>query len=106
MGMIGTFHIINCITIKRVLNIFLLFSLFFFLSDYNEQESNKRFQDCLDDIDGIRVDGYVVFKSKDENVVLPYPKEEKISKGMSFHHGKFIMKLREKVIKSNRYRTN
>jgi squalene monooxygenase len=52
--------------------------------------------DCIDGIDGIRVDGYAVFKSDGDRVVLPYP-DAKFKKGISFHHGKFIMKLREKA---------
>lgn len=57
-------------------------------------------EDCTQDIDGIRVDGYAVFKSDGNRVVLPYP-EKKFKTGVSFHHGKFIMKLREKA-KSSR----
>ncbi|KAJ3367353.1 Squalene epoxidase [Kappamyces sp. JEL0680] len=53
--------------------------------------------DCLDGIDGIRVGGYAVFKAEDDQVVLPYPQDGKICHGVAFHHGKFIMKLREKA---------
>ena len=53
---------------------------------------------CLEGIDGIRVDGYAVFY-KGEKVKLPYPEDpqtgDKMAKGKSFHHGRFIRRLRE-----------
>ncbi|KAJ3101771.1 Squalene epoxidase [Phlyctochytrium planicorne] len=50
--------------------------------------------DCIEDIDAIEVRGYAVFNGKEE-VYLPYPKTSKFpSTGASFHHGRFIMKLR------------
>jgi squalene monooxygenase len=51
--------------------------------------------DCVEGIDGITVNGYVVFKNG-EQVLLPYP----TGTGKSFHHGRFIMKLRQ-ACKSN-----
>lgn len=56
-------------------------------------------EDCLEDIDGIRVDGYVVyFQGKPAHV--PYTKDPRFGtqfKGKSFHHGKFVSKLRERA---------
>lgn len=53
--------------------------------------------DCLDGIDAIEVDGYnVIFHGTE--VAIPYPADKKTGnkpKGRSFHHGRFIMKLRE-----------
>ncbi|KAI8913269.1 squalene epoxidase-domain-containing protein [Gorgonomyces haynaldii] len=56
-------------------------------------------EDCIKDIDGIRVDGYAVFQ-REREVVLPYPNPE-LNKGISFHHGKFIMQLRRKARENN-----
>jgi len=77
---------------------------------------------CLEGMDGIDTLGYVVIKSKDESVLLKYPKREgddlvveKLQEsdsddtksegsvdpgngrhwGRSFHHGRFIMNLRK-----------
>jgi squalene monooxygenase len=68
--------------------------------------------DCLEDIDAIKVFGYDVIYHGDE-VTIAYPEnaastatesneEEKKSRpeGRSFHHGRFIQKLRERAIKS------
>jgi squalene monooxygenase len=53
--------------------------------------------ECLDGIDAIPEYGYQVIY-KDENVVIPYVGEnEKGRQGRSFHHGRFIMKLRAAV---------
>jgi squalene monooxygenase len=73
-------------------------------------------RDCLDDIDAITVQGYAVFaESNQKSVHLPYPPrpaddigpvlqgkqsqsgtfESTFEYGKSFHHGRFIMKLRE-----------
>ncbi|KAJ9074749.1 Squalene epoxidase [Entomophthora muscae] len=54
-------------------------------------------ESCLEDIDGIRVDGYAVFY-KNKPVEIPYTLEPETStkyQGRSFHHGKFVSKLRE-----------
>ncbi|KAI9793700.1 MAG: Squalene epoxidase [Peltula sp. TS41687] len=56
-------------------------------------------QDCLEEIDSIRVKGYEVIYYG-EGVHIPYPKREgeKDSarpEGRSFHHGRFIQRLRE-----------
>ncbi|KAI7852981.1 squalene epoxidase-domain-containing protein [Circinella umbellata] len=53
-------------------------------------------EDCIEDIDGIVCEGYAVFHNG-EVVQIPYPVEEETGKqafGKSFHHGKFIQKLR------------
>ena len=51
-------------------------------------------EDCLDGIDAVPVHGYCVAKDG-AAVHIPYPDTYK---GRSFHHGKFIMKLREKAL--------
>ncbi|KAI9497955.1 squalene epoxidase-domain-containing protein [Zychaea mexicana] len=53
-------------------------------------------EDCIEDIDGIPCYGYGVFRNE-EVVHIPYPTDEGTGKqamGKSFHHGKFIQKLR------------
>lgn len=54
-------------------------------------------RDCLEDIDAIRVDGYYVTYFG-QPVTIPYPRQspgEALPEGRSFHHGRFVMKLRE-----------
>ena len=56
-------------------------------------------RDCLEGIDAIKVHGYYVSYYGD-SVNVPYPKdsgstEGKAPEGRSFHHGRFIVKLRE-----------
>lgn len=54
-------------------------------------------RDCLDGIDAIPVKGYYV-AYHGEDVDIPYPKETPSSpppEGRAFHHGRFIMRLRE-----------
>lgn len=64
--------------------------------------------DCLEGIDAVKVHGYDVIYHGDE-VAIPYPENagsapttqnEKKTKpeGRSFHHGRFIQKLRERAI--------
>ncbi|KAJ3123161.1 Squalene epoxidase, partial [Nowakowskiella sp. JEL0407] len=56
--------------------------------------------DTLNDIDGITVNGYAVISSSDD-VVLPYPNiPNQPIQGVSFHHGRFVMKLREAAEKA------
>jgi squalene monooxygenase len=55
--------------------------------------------DCLEGIDAIKVHGYDVIYYGNQ-VQIPYPKDRKsssssASEGRSFHHGRFIMRLRE-----------
>ncbi|KAL0076934.1 squalene epoxidase-domain-containing protein [Phycomyces blakesleeanus] len=53
-------------------------------------------EDCLEDIDGIPCYGYSVFR-EGKMVTIPYPINENTGKqevGRSFHHGRFIQKLR------------
>ena len=53
--------------------------------------------DCLDGIDAIPEYGYQVIY-KDEKVVIPYiGEDERTRQGRSFHHGRFIMRLRAAV---------
>lgn len=57
--------------------------------------------DCLEGIDAIRVFGYECIYHG-ERVTIAYPKgtDGKAPEGRSFHHGKFIMKLREAARKT------
>jgi squalene monooxygenase len=50
--------------------------------------------DALKGMDGIDVYGYSVF-AKDDKVLLTYPDKEK---GISFHHGRFVMNLRSAAL--------
>ena len=62
---------------------------------------------CLEGIDAVRVDGYdVIYYGKEVMIPYPYSADEKAKamqeererqrpKGWSFHHGRFIRKLRE-----------
>lgn len=57
-------------------------------------------RDCIDEIDAIEVKGYYVTYFG-EPVQLEYPKDSPSSPaplGKSFHHGRFVMKLREAAI--------
>ncbi|KAJ1686368.1 hypothetical protein LUZ63_017758 [Rhynchospora breviuscula] len=55
-------------------------------------------QDCVEEIDAQRVLGYALFKDG-QNTKLPYPLEKFHSDvaGRSFHNGRFIQRMREKV---------
>jgi squalene monooxygenase len=53
-------------------------------------------ESCVDGIDAIPVHGYCVFESG-KSVQIPYPGTHE---GRSFHHGRFVMKLREAAIKA------
>lgn len=57
--------------------------------------------DCLEGIDAIKVFGYECIYHG-EPVTIAYPKDVdgKAPEGRSFHHGKFIMKLREAARKT------
>ncbi|RPA83624.1 SE-domain-containing protein [Ascobolus immersus RN42] len=60
-------------------------------------------RDCLDGIDAVPVYGYeVIYHGK--RVHIPYPKkdeeDEKPRQGRSFHHGRFVMKLRDAARKT------
>jgi squalene monooxygenase len=53
--------------------------------------------DCLEGIDAIEVDGYNVIL-RGTQMKIPYPVDKRTGsqpRGRSFHHGRFIMKLRE-----------
>mgnify|MGYP001559687216 FL=1 len=66
--------------------------------------------DCLEGMDSVQVEGYKVFWGKDQ-VAIPYPTEktemgwseggvgigERKQEGRSFHHGRFVQKLRGKA---------
>ncbi|RJE24097.1 squalene [Aspergillus sclerotialis] len=57
-------------------------------------------RDCLEDIDSIRVHGYRV-SYHGNPVNLEYPKDTPSSprpEGRSFHHGRFVMKLRQAAL--------
>ncbi|CAO3699528.1 hypothetical protein G6F70_000071 [Rhizopus microsporus] len=54
-------------------------------------------EDCTEDIDGIACYGYGVYRNG-ESVELPYsidPSSGKQFRGIAFHHGRFIQKLRQ-----------
>ncbi|KZV50022.1 Squalene monooxygenase isoform 1 [Dorcoceras hygrometricum] len=55
-------------------------------------------EDCVGDIDAQRVLGYALYKDG-RNAVLPYPLENFHSdvSGRSFHNGRFVQRMREKV---------
>ena len=61
---------------------------------------------CVEGIDAAIVHGYIVHNTMSgENVPLAYPREEScnaIITGRAFHHGRFVMKLREAALKSER----
>lgn len=64
--------------------------------------------DCLEDIDAVPVEGYQVFYGP-RSVPIPYPHQEAeyvgkgisstsgLVEGRSFHHGRFVQKLRERA---------
>ena len=54
-------------------------------------------ESCLEGIDAIPVKGYCVVKGG-KSVHIPYPGTHE---GRSFHHGRFIMKLREAASRAN-----
>lgn len=57
-------------------------------------------RDCLDEIDAIQVNGYYV-SYFGEPVLIDYPSEDPSSPaplGRSFHHGRFVMKLRQAAL--------
>ncbi|TKA63200.1 hypothetical protein B0A49_08990 [Cryomyces minteri] len=61
-------------------------------------------RDCLEDIDAIKVEGYEVIYYGEE-VRIPYPAaaddtEKKRPQGRSFHHGRFIQRLREAAMRT------
>ena len=57
---------------------------------------------CVENIDAATLDGYVVhYMLSGENVVLNYPKREvdnSLHTGRTFHHGRFVMKLRASAL--------
>ncbi|TPX23593.1 Squalene epoxidase [Coccidioides immitis] len=51
---------------------------------------------CLEDIDAVKVLGYnVIYHGAPVRIDFPMDSNEKLFEGRSFHHGRFIMKLRE-----------
>ncbi|KAJ9639394.1 Squalene epoxidase [Coniosporium tulheliwenetii] len=63
-------------------------------------------RDCLEGIDAIRVEGYEVIYYGEE-VRIPYPEnadgvesEKRRPEGRSFHHGRFIQKLRAAAVRT------
>ncbi|KAI9199530.1 squalene epoxidase-domain-containing protein [Polychytrium aggregatum] len=52
-------------------------------------------EDCIEGIDGVDVQGYVVVDGK-RQIRINYPASEgRLASGKSFHHGKFVAKLRD-----------
>lgn len=61
--------------------------------------------ECVEGIDGIPCYGYGVIR-QGETVEIPYPVDsetEKQAVGKSFHHGRFIQKLREAASSTEKY---
>jgi squalene monooxygenase len=56
---------------------------------------NLGLESCLEGIDAVPAYGYCVIDEDGRTVHIPYPNNEE---GRSFHHGRFIMKLREAAI--------
>ena len=59
--------------------------------------------DCLEGIDAVKVKGYNVIYYKEE-VEIPYPADKdcpsgKRPEGRSFHHGRFVQRLREAAMR-------
>lgn len=64
-----------------------------------------RILDCLEGIDAVPSFGYGVIRG-DEEVHIPYPVDPttgKPSQGRSFHHGRFIQKLRAAAMQTPKY---
>ncbi|CAO3581288.1 unnamed protein product [Absidia cylindrospora] len=63
-------------------------------------------EDCTKDIDGIPCYGYCIFRDG-EYIHVPYPNksisdhQQKKATGISFHHGRFIQKLRQQARNTN-----
>ena len=56
-------------------------------------------RDCLEDIDAIRVQGYyITFNGEDVHIPYPHKNEEDQHEGRSFHHGRLIMRLRQRAM--------
>lgn len=51
---------------------------------------------CIENIDAIKVSGYLLVESGD-SVRIPYPKNKE---GRSFHHGRFVMGLRRVAVQN------
>lgn len=80
---------------------FFFFVKFFFVFGYDDSTfcclDVCAYTDCVEGIDAIPEKGYLVYYG-DHMVQLDYPQEPGTNeprKGVSFHHGRFIMKLRE-----------
>jgi squalene monooxygenase len=52
-------------------------------------------ENCLEEIDGQKANGYYVFTSPTDFVPLPFPGQ---NEGKSFHHGRFVMNLRRAIL--------
>jgi len=62
-------------------------------------------RDCLEGIDAILEYGYQIIY-KDESVMIPYVgRDENARQGRSFHHGRFIKRLRQAAENCNGYRS-
>ncbi|CAG5121073.1 unnamed protein product [Candidula unifasciata] len=57
--------------------------------------------DCIRDLDAHTIKGYVIHNMEEKTeVIVPYPKQEEennMVSGSAFHHGRFIMALREQA---------
>ena len=60
--------------------------------------------DCVNEIDAKKVYGYALYKDgKDTRLSYPLEKFHKDVAGRSFHHGRFIQRLREKAASLPKY---
>ena len=64
--------------------------------------------DCVEGFDAVDVQGYVIHDLETgSSVQIPYPQEDIIQEqkkgGCAFHHGRFIMALREAAMKEKKY---
>ncbi|KAE8727273.1 Squalene epoxidase 2 [Hibiscus syriacus] len=55
-------------------------------------------EDCLDEIDAVRMPGYILYKDgKEASVIFPLEKFQPHVDGRTFRHGRFVRKLRNKA---------
>ena len=60
----------------------------------------------MEGIDGVEVKGYAVMSGPEgsEGVALPYPEPDgETVRGVSFHHGRFVMQLRRAAARAPKY---
>lgn len=62
------------------------------------------FLGCVEGFDAHTVKGYVIHDHETKSqVIVPYPeKDDDVTSGRAFHHGKFVMALREAARKEKK----